>query len=96
MIPNYEKLNQSDQVYIYFPVKKVRLSSKLTSFWKGPFRITEKISDLLYKVDCGYGGSIQIIHIDRIKKAKEQVLKGEQEIEQNQNIQNVDDVYCEE
>jgi hypothetical protein len=73
----YEKLNQGDKVYIYFPVKKVGLSSKLTSFWKGQFRITEKLSDLLYKVDCGYGGSIQIIYIDRIKKAKEQVLTGD-------------------
>ena len=73
----YEKLNINDKVYVYFPVKKIGNSSKFTSFWKGPFQVKEKLSDVLYKVDCGRAGSIQVIHVDRLRKVREQVLTGE-------------------
>ena len=68
---SYEHFDKGDEVYVYFPVRKVGLSSKLTSFWKGPFKILDKYSDLTYKVDhvdCGQKGKPQMIHVDRIKK----------------------------
>ena len=74
---SFEKLVRDDKVYVYFPVKKVGTSSKLTSFWKGPFLVKEKISDVLYKVDCGRHGSFQVIHVDRLRKARDQTLCGE-------------------
>jgi hypothetical protein len=75
---SYEKMDRGDQVYVFFPVKRVGTSSKLTSYWKGPFLVKEKISNVLYKIDCGRAGSFQIIHVDRLKRAKGQVLNGEE------------------
>lgn len=34
-----------------FPVKKVGGSVKLTSFWRGPYNMFGKCSELNYKVD---------------------------------------------
>ena len=76
---SYDNLKPGDRVYVYFPVKKVGCSSKFTSYWRGPFEVKEKLSQVLYKVNCGRSDSLQIIHVDRIKKARKQVLHGEAE-----------------
>ena len=60
-------------------VKKVGMSAKFTSFWRRPFKITGKLSDILYKVNCGYNGNEQNIHCDRIRLFKQQILRGESE-----------------
>ncbi|XP_071123285.1 uncharacterized protein [Mytilus edulis] len=74
---SYQDFRKDDEVYIYFPVKKSGMSSKLTSFWKGPFKILDKYGDLTYKVDCGYRGKPQVIHVDRLKKKNKQTLRTE-------------------
>ena len=74
---NYEKIEVNDIVYVYFPVKQTGQSVKLSSFWRGPFKIKEKLADVLFIVDCGRNGSNQVIHIDRIKRAKTQLLSYE-------------------
>ena len=76
---SYDQFKVGDQVFVYFPVKKIGTSSKLTPFWKGPFQITGKLSDILYKVNCGQNRTDQIIHCDRIKRCREQILRGEAE-----------------
>ncbi|WAR18349.1 hypothetical protein MAR_000187, partial [Mya arenaria] len=48
---SYEHFSPSDKVYVYFPVKKSGTSSKLTSFWRGPYTVVAKFSDVLYKID---------------------------------------------
>lgn len=90
---SYEIFEEGDQVFVYFPVKKIGTSAKLTPFWKGPYQITGKLSDILYKVNCGRNRTNQIIHCDRIKQCKQQILRGE--IEQtellsdaNENVDN--------
>ena len=67
----FETFNKSDKVLVYFPVKKVGTSSKFNSFWKGPFEVVDKISDVLYKVKCGQDLSEKVIHCEG------QVLVGE-------------------
>ncbi|MCG8034850.1 MAG: hypothetical protein JAZ03_22125, partial [Candidatus Thiodiazotropha taylori] len=37
----YEVFKPGDNTYVYFPVKKVGHSSKLTSFWRGPDQVLE-------------------------------------------------------
>ncbi len=76
---SYEKFGVGDNVYVYFPVKKVVTSSKFTSFWRGPYQIMGKLSAVLYKVDCGRNKTTQVIHCNRIKKCREQTLTGEAE-----------------
>ena len=76
---SFETYKIGDQVFVYFPVKKVGMSAKFTSFWRGPFKITGKLSDIVYKVNCGYNGTEQNIHCDRIRLCKQQILRGESE-----------------
>ncbi|MCG7879813.1 MAG: RNase H-like domain-containing protein, partial [Candidatus Thiodiazotropha endolucinida] len=75
---SYETFAAGEQVYVLFPVKRVGCSPKFTMFWKGPFEVKGKICDVLYKVNCGRNGSIQVIHADRMMKTKSQILKGEE------------------
>ena len=65
---------------MYFPVKKVGCSSKLTSYWRGPYQVFDKFSDSLYKVNCDREGRGQVIHCDRLRRAKQQVLAREDRI----------------
>ena len=74
-----KKLEVNDKVYVLFPVKRIGQTLKFCSFWRGPFQIKEKLCDVLYIVDCGRNGTHQVIHIDRIKKAKSQTLTDDTE-----------------
>ena len=74
---SYEQFNTGDQVFVYFPIGQSGTSSKLTSFWRGPFSIVGKLSDVLYKVNCGRNGTVQVIHCNRIRSCKQQVLRNE-------------------
>ena len=66
-------------MFVHFSVKKVCTSAKLTPFWRGPFKVTGKLLEVLYKVNCGRNNDEQIIHCDRIKLCRQQVLRGELE-----------------
>lgn len=73
----YEHFDVGDSVYVFFPVKRSEWSPKFTSYWRGPFQILEKVATVLYKVNCGRSGSAQVIHTDRLRKVRPQVLLGE-------------------
>ena len=79
---SYEQFAPGDNVYVYFPVVKIGQSAKLSSFWKGPFTIQSKLSDVLYKLNCGRNKASQIVHVDRLKRSKSQRLTGEDETDQ--------------
>ena len=64
-------------MYVYFPTKKIGLSKKFVSFWRGPYKVLKKISDLTYEVDCSRNGTPQVVHVDRIRKRYEQRLLDE-------------------
>ena len=80
----YETFNIGDQVFVYFPVKKIGTSAKPTPFWRGPYQITGKLSEILYKVNCGRNRADQVIHRDRMKSCRQQILRGEIEIIDNE------------
>ena len=75
---HWQRFAKNDKVYVLFPKRKVDHSSKFTSYWRGPYTIVGKKSDLLYEVDCGYRGKLQVIHADRLKLHKSQVLADEE------------------
>ena len=56
---SYEIFNANDRVYFLFPVIKKGQSSKFPWFWKGPFRINKKVSDVLVNINCGRNGAPQ-------------------------------------
>ncbi|CAC5373133.1 unnamed protein product [Mytilus coruscus] len=73
----WQTFKQGDQVFVFFPNVKTGTTSKLTSLWRGPFKIISKMSDVTYKVNCGRQKRPQVIHVDRMRKRSAQVLKGE-------------------
>lgn len=77
----YKKFKEGENVYVYFTQRKVGCSPKFTSYWRGPFKILTKLSEVLYKVNCGRNGKDQVIHCDRLKTCKAQILKGENELQ---------------
>ena len=74
---SYEIYEVSDKVYVLFPVRRVGCTPKFTFYWRGPYQILGKLSDCLYKVDCGRERTIQVVHSDRLRRAKSQILTGE-------------------
>nr|XP_022290306.1 uncharacterized protein LOC111101945 [Crassostrea virginica] len=73
----WQRFSPGDSVYVYFPRKRMGTSPKLTSFWQGPFEVLQKCSDYTYLVSCGFKGSSQVIHVDRMRLVKPQLLAGE-------------------
>ena len=74
---SWQQFKPDDHVYVYFPLRKVGRSPKFTSYWQGPFKIIDKVTDLTHRVDCGPRGKPQVVHVDRLRQKREQVLRGE-------------------
>ena len=53
-------------VWLYNPVRRVGVCSKLTCNWKGPFIITRKLDDTTYLVKTGDKLKPKVYHIDRL------------------------------
>jgi transposase InsO family protein len=76
---SWENFKPGDQVYVFFPQRKVGRSPKLTSFWRGPYTVKGRYSDVTCSVNCGPRGHDQVIHIYRMRMKQSQVLAGENE-----------------
>jgi hypothetical protein len=77
----WQKFASGDKVYVFFPQRKIGHSSKLTNYWRGPFDLLRKVSDLLYEINFGRRGKPQVIHVDRLRLQSPQILNGEGEEE---------------
>ena len=73
----WHQFAMGEEVYVFFPNRKLGTSPKFTSYWRGPYQVIKKMSDLTYLVNCGLRGSDQAIHVDRMRKKHSQVLSGE-------------------
>lgn len=82
---SWEKFEKDDDVYIFFPVRKSGHSAKFTSFWRGPFRVEGRCTDVTYRVNCGLRGKSQVVHIDRIRRKHSQNLLNEKD--QSESVQ---------
>lgn len=65
---SWQILEPDSQVYVLFPIRKTVKSPKFTSYWRGPYKVLSKLTDLTYKVDCGSRGKPQVIHVARMRK----------------------------
>ncbi|KAK3093316.1 hypothetical protein FSP39_013979 [Pinctada imbricata] len=74
---HWEKYSSGDKVCVFFPRVQQGKSPKFTSYWKGPFTVKQKMSDINYVVDCGKKGMDQVIHVDRMRPLRSQTLIGE-------------------
>ncbi|CAC5396944.1 Transposon Ty3-I Gag-Pol polyprotein,Transposon Ty3-G Gag-Pol polyprotein [Mytilus coruscus] len=94
---SWQKFEKDDEVYVYFPVRKSGRSPKFTSFWRGPFTIIDRCTEVTYRVNCAYRGKEQVIHVDRIRKKNMQRLRDEAiESENGQEREPVNDVCSKE
>jgi hypothetical protein len=60
-------------VYLHNPSIKPGLTKKFFSPWKGPHKVTKRLSDLNYEI-IGQNNKKQVVHINRLKKAYNQNL----------------------
>ena len=65
---NFTEFEVGDCVWFHNPVRKVGLSLKFQRPWKGPYIITEKLTDVLYRIQENPRGKSKVVHYDRLKK----------------------------
>jgi transposase InsO family protein len=61
------KFAVDDVVWFYDPTKKKGLSPKLMTKWKGPVKITKKVTDVVRTVVLDSKGTTRTVHVDRLK-----------------------------
>ena len=70
---NYDvKVNGSvfktgEYVWLFTPKRQIGRTPKLQRYWDGPYRIIEKISDALYKIQKSARTKEKVIHFNRLK-----------------------------
>ena len=74
---HWKTFSKGDRVCVYFPRTKPGKSPKFTTFWNGPYTVKSRLSDVTYLVDCGRNGRDQVIHVDRMRPLRSQILTGE-------------------
>ena len=58
--------NKTGGCYIC-PVRKPGISPKMIKDWKGPYIITEKFGDVLYKIQLSPRRKPKVVHYDKLK-----------------------------
>ena len=56
-----------DIVWLYIPAVKTGLSRKLSSLWRGPYTILDKVTAVNYKIQLIGGTKCQTVHSNRLK-----------------------------
>lgn len=56
-----------DWVWLYDASRKKGVCPKLTVKWKGPFMVTAKLSDVVYRIQESPKGKPKVLHVDRLK-----------------------------
>ena len=93
---SWTKFEPGDSVYVFFPNVPAGTTHKLASRWRGPFKILDRLSEVTYRIPCGYKGKKQVIHADRMRLRHPQVLRGESKADtlERKNVQiQVDETY---
>ena len=62
-----QDLKEGQPVWLWDPSRKRGISPKLTSNWKGPLVIVQRIDDLLYRVQRGPRAKPKVVHINRLR-----------------------------
>ncbi|KAK3095582.1 hypothetical protein FSP39_016324 [Pinctada imbricata] len=58
---------ERDLVWYFDPLYKQGKNKKLSKPWKGPFVVTKKINDVIYKIQLNQKAKPKIVHHDRLK-----------------------------
>ena len=60
--------NEGDCVLLHYPVTPPGCSPKLSSHWRGPYRIIKCLNDVNYKIEEISNGKQLVVHYDRLKR----------------------------
>ena len=60
------ELKEGDAVWLYNPQRKKGVSPKLSRPWQGPFLITKKLNDLVYRIQLGPRQKPKVVHRNRL------------------------------
>lgn len=61
---------EGNAVWYYCPQVKPGLSRKLLPKWQGPFRVTEKLNDILYRIQQKPGKISRVVHYNKLAPYK--------------------------
>lgn len=87
------EFNIGDRVFVTTVVVKHDQSAKFTPHWHGPYRIIEKISNILYKLDLGKSTAHPYLHTTRLKLCNERdenIFFPSSSLESNEPSNNLD------
>ena len=62
-----EPYHAGQKVWLFHPLKRVGLSPKFQSFWKGPYVVIKRISDAVYRIKDVKTQYRTVVHFDRLK-----------------------------
>ena len=62
------ELEEGDAAWLHNPQRKKGISPKLSRPWKGPYTVTKKINDLVYRIQLGPGLKPKVVHRNRLWK----------------------------
>ncbi|CAG2215826.1 unnamed protein product [Mytilus edulis] len=65
---NHISYEVGDAVWLYEPRRKVGFCPKLYRPWNGPFIITKKLNDVIYRIQKGPKNKPKVIHHNRLKR----------------------------
>ena len=57
----------NDAVWYYYPKRKVGFNVKLQRPWKGPYRVVERLNDVLFRIQSGPKAKPIVVHHDKLK-----------------------------
>jgi hypothetical protein len=72
MKTRYDKLanstgfHEDDKVWLYRPTRKKGKSPKLQFSWEGPYKVVNRINDVVYRVQKNPRSKMLVVHLDRL------------------------------
>ena len=64
---HFNSYNAGDAVWFYNPLRTKGLNPKLQRPWQGPFLVTERINDVIYRIQRSPRAKPKAVHHDRLK-----------------------------
>ena len=62
------ELKEGDAAWLHNPQRKKGISPKLSRPWQGPYVVTKRINDLVYRIQLGPGLKPKVVHRNRLWK----------------------------
>lgn len=64
---NFKKYEKGDAVWLHSLARKKGISPKLQRPWQGPFLVTHRLNDVLYKIQETQKSKPKVVHSNRLK-----------------------------